>query len=107
MGRVLSDYQENAAHSGPSSNFFFMANKIKVSSRTQKRFRNFPRKTSVWGCQPSFFWVVFFYRRLQPKKTPRGLRDRNSEAPTGDPKTLEGEGEASPLFELELGEWRW
>ena len=80
MGRVLSDYQEKSAYSGPSSNFFFMANKIKVSSRTQKRFRNFPKKPR-FGCQPSLFSGCAFLPTQIAEKNARGLRDRNSEAP--------------------------
>lgn len=106
MGRVpLWVSGKRRTYSGPSSNFFFMANKINGFISDTNGFRNFPKKPRFGGVNPFFLGCDFLPTQKRQKKRP-GFKGPKLLNLTGDPKTLEGEA-ASPAFELEVGEWRW
>ena len=71
MGRVpLWLSGKRRTYSGPSSNLSFMAKNKRFHLGHKKGFFKFPKKTSVWGCQPIFFGLCFFTDAKTPKKTP-------------------------------------
>lgn len=81
MGRVpLWVSGKRRTYSGPSSNFFFMANKINGFISDTNGFRNFPKKPRFGGVNPFFLGCDFLPTQKRQKKRPgfKGPKLRSS-----------------------------